>query len=361
MLDQAPLLGGVGGCLQTSQHLLVQAILTLDDAHNSHSQTTKSSSTQTQIADPDSSLFQNIKTALERLSQLYVLLFGSQNNQGPHSFTQWISDNRKLLTSLLGDASKSNNGQLFEIGLGDEPSGGNGVIEVIKGADGDSSPPQPCDTLQSYQPLLGFNDELNQFRKLVERKFAATSDGIPRGLVEQIAALELLFHITRDQTTDPIWNVSHQVYRKEVFVASDVGKVFRQKCACPAAVEGKQVDHSQDPHCPRNVKEEDSKLFSHPGQDDANECVAPVPGGQVEEQKPEAKPEEEKKEEEKPDPTEKIHSKELMAEILDMIGPQHVKDHFQKIKGIVSSSYKETNPWEGKYFGAVLMGPASTG
>jgi hypothetical protein len=93
----------------------------------------------------------------------------------------------------------------------------------------------------------------------------------------------------------------------------------------------------------------------------SDKIVAPVPGGQVEEKKAEAKPEEEKKEEEKPDPTEKIHSKELMAEILDMIGPQHVKDHFQKIKGIVSSSYKETNPWEGKYFGAVLMGPASTG
>jgi hypothetical protein len=162
----------------------------------------------------------------------------------------------------LGDASKSSNGQLFEIGLGDEPSSGNGVIEVITGADGDSTPPPLCDTLQSYQPLLNFNDELKQFRKLVERKFAATSDGVPRGLVEQIAALEVLFHITRDQTTDPVWNVSHQVCRNEVFVESDVGKTFRQKCACPAAEEGKQIDHSQDAHCPRNAKEEDSKSFS---------------------------------------------------------------------------------------------------
>lgn len=64
---------------------------------------------------------------------------------------------------------------------------------------------------------------------------------------------------------------------------------------------------------------------------------------------------------EKVDPSEKIHSKELMAEILDMVGPQHVKDHFRKIKEMVSSSYREENPWAGKNFGAILMGPASTG
>ena len=69
----------------------------------------------------------------------------------------------------------------------------------------------------------------------------------------------------------------------------------------------------------------------------------------------------EKKEEEKVDPSEKIHSRELMAEILDMIGPQHVKDHFQKIKETVSASFKEKDPWEGKFFGVVLMGTASTG
>lgn len=73
------------------------------------------------------------------------------------------------------------------------------------------------------------------------------------------------------------------------------------------------------------------------------------------------KPKEEKKEEEKVDPSEKIHSRELMAEMLDMIGPQHVKDHFRKIKDTVSASFKEVSPWEGKHFGVVLMGPASTG
>lgn len=73
------------------------------------------------------------------------------------------------------------------------------------------------------------------------------------------------------------------------------------------------------------------------------------------------KPKEEKKVEEKVDPSEKIHSRELMAEILDMIGPQHVKDHFRKIKDTVSASFKEASPWEGKHFGVVLMGPLSTG
>jgi len=92
---------------------------------------------------------------------------------------------------------------------------------------------------------------------------------------------------------------------------------------------------------------------------EADTRIAPVPGSATGEA--ETKTEETAAVEEKTDPSEKIHSKELMAEILDMIGPQHVKDHFQKIKEAVSASYKEENPWEGKFFGLVLMGPASTG
>jgi hypothetical protein len=92
----------------------------------------------------------------------------------------------------------------------------------------------------------------------------------------------------------------------------------------------------------------------------ADVCVAPVAEAATGETA-ETKTEGTATAEEKTDPSEKIHSKELMAEILDMIGPKHVKDHFQKIKEAVSASYKEENPWSGRYFGAVLMGPASTG
>lgn len=356
MFDQSPFLGG--GCLETSQNLLVQAILALEEANTTHQTSTKSPSSRKPSSNETSPIIKNVKTALDRLSKLYILLFGPQCSEDSHSFSRWITQNRRVLNGILGENADLSASKVLDIVLGDEASCGEGVIEIVKDADAESSPPQRCDILLPYQPSLNLNDELKQFRKLAERRFESTPDGIPRVIVEKVAALELLFYLTRDQTTDCVWNVDHQASRIEVFAESDVGKVFRQKCVCTAAAGSEEKVHSTDPHCPKNKKDEDSRLSAYVSTNFTNKFPAPV---KVEvKDKPEEK-KEEKKEEEKVDPSEKIHSRELMAEILDMIGPQHVKDHFRKIKDVVSASYKEKDPWEGKYFGVVLMGPASTG
>lgn len=236
--------------------MLVQAILTLDEAHTTQQSVLKLTPPPSQPPKVDSTTsFQNVKTALDRLSKLYILLFGPPSSEDAHNFTNWISQNRELLQQFLGDRSKSD--------IDDFPpkdGASCGVVEVVQGTDADS-PPQPCDILLPYQPALKLSHELKLFRKLAEWRFASIAGGIPRAVVAKVAALEILYHLVRDQTTDCVWNVDHQATRIEVFTPSDVGKVFRDKCACPAAEKGAEVVHSKDVHCPKNKKDEDSRSY----------------------------------------------------------------------------------------------------
>ena len=251
MLDSLPLLGGTH--LDTSRSLLVQAILTLDEAHGTQLSSVSSSSVSpSSLPNISQTFIRNIKTALDRLSKLHILLFGPRPAEDDQDFSQWLSENRDSLHRFLDDRSNSDIDEFLA------KEGGVGVLSADAGAD---SPPQPCDMLQTYEPASKLQDELKIFRRLVEQRFAKSSRGIPRVVVEKVAILESLYFLTRDQTTDCVWNVEHQILPNEVFLEADAGKVFRQKCQCVAAEKGKEIEHSQDVYCPKNKKDEDS-MFS---------------------------------------------------------------------------------------------------
>ena len=265
MLDSLSLLGGAN--LDTTRSLLVQAILTLDEAHTLQSSPSESSPL---ISQPFSL---NIKTALDRLSKLHILLFGPRSDEEQQDLSEWLSENRDSLQQFLGDRSNSDIDDFLT-----KEGASCGVLGTSKRAGADS-PLVHCDILQAYQPAYRLRDELKLFRQLVERWFLKVSaetdadgkptpaanqafSGVPRVIVKQIAELETLYFLTRDQTTESLWNVEHQVLPVEVFLESDSGKVLRQKCQCPAVEEGKAIEHSQDVYCPKNKKDEDSELLS---------------------------------------------------------------------------------------------------
>ena len=261
-----PIPGGLGGCLETSQNLLVQAINFLEEANNTHHNLTNSPSNPSHPSDPNSSsievppLLQNITTALDRLSKLHILLFGPRSEGGQSASRLRSTQSQRQLSELLGEKTVSNDPEVVEIIQGQEPSCGEDVLEIVQETDAESSPPQRCDTLLPYQPALNLNEELKVFRKLVEIRFESIPSGIPRFIVEKVAELETLFHLPRDQTTNCVWNVDHQVSRIELITGSGV---FREKCVCVPAEGSVEKVHSTDPHCPKNKKEEDSKSSDH--------------------------------------------------------------------------------------------------
>jgi dsDNA-binding SOS-regulon protein len=245
IMDSLSLLGGVN--LDTTRSLLVQAILTLDEAHNS--QPSQSSTPSSPSLPP--SFLRNIKTALDRLSKLHILLFSPPSPQEEQQdLSQWLSENRDSFQQFLGNRSNSDIDEF----LAQESSCG--VLSKSK----TDSPPESCDTtIQAYQPAFQLQQELKIFRQLAEQRFAEISggNGVPRVVVEKVAEVEELYFLTRDQTTDCVWNVEYQALPNEVFLESDSGKMFRQKCQCPAAEEGKEIEHSKDVYCPKNKKDED--------------------------------------------------------------------------------------------------------
>lgn len=259
MVDQRPI--PKGGCLQTSQNLLVQAIVSLEEANTTHQAVTKLASSPNSTSEEASPPLKNITTALDRLSRLHTLLFGPRRKDGQLSSLESTENEQNwddLLDEVLDEKAALEKTELQQEVIGIHVSVGESVLEVVEVADAEScSPPQHCDTLLPYQPSLNLNEELRQFRKLVELRFETIPSGIPRFIVKKVAELEILFHLTRDQTTDCIWNVDHQVSQIEVFKGLGV---FRQKCVCVAAKGSKEKVHSTDPFCPKNKKQEDSKL-----------------------------------------------------------------------------------------------------
>jgi hypothetical protein len=256
MFDHSPSFGG-GGCLESSQRLLVDAILSLEEANSSHQNLIKTPATRKSLNNDISVIARNIKQALDRLSKLYILLFGPQCSEDSHSFSRWINQNRKVINGFLGDNSDQSVNKVFDIVLGDA-SFSQDIIEIESTTKMDASSPPPCETLTRYLPSLDLARELKEVRRLLEIKFESRQNGIPRDIVEKVNSLEELFYISRDPTTDAVWNVGHQVSRVEVFQESDVGKAYRDKCACKAE-EGAEVSHTSDPYCPKNTKDEDSK------------------------------------------------------------------------------------------------------
>lgn len=256
MLDLIPSPGG--GCLETSQHLLVQAINFLEEANTTHQTLTNPSSSPKSSSIEASPLLKNITTALDRLSQLHTLLFGPRSEDGQSS-SRWSTQSHQKPSEVLEEKPIIKDPEVLELVLGGEASCGEDVLEIVKETDAESSPPQRCDTLLPYQPSLNLNEELKQFRKLIELRFESIPNGIPRFIVEKVAELEILFHLTRDQTTDCVWNVDHQTSRIELFTGLNTAGVFRQKCVCVPAEGSEEKVHATDPHCPKNKKDEDRK------------------------------------------------------------------------------------------------------
>lgn len=259
MANQRPI--PEGGCLAISQNLLVQAIVSLEEANTTNQKVTKSPSSPKSKTDETSPTLKNITTALDRLSKLHTLLFGPRRKEDEllcQESTEKEQNLEELLDEVFDEKAALEKSELQQDFIEVDLSVGEIVLETVEVADTEScSPPQPCDTLLPYQPSLNLNEELKQFRKLVELRFESISTGIPRFIIEKVAELEILFHLTRDQVTDCIWNVDHQVLPNEVFQGAGV---FRQKCNCVVAKGSKVKVHSSDPFCPKNRKLEDSEL-----------------------------------------------------------------------------------------------------
>lgn len=351
------------GRLESSQHFLVEAILSLEHANSTQQNLLKTPPTRKVLNNELATIYRSIRQTLDRLSRLYIVLFGPQCSEDGISFSRWISQNRRLVNGFLGPGAETQADKVFDIVLGGDGSlspaeeAAKGVQQAAKR---EASPPRPCDTLMQYMSSSVLNLEIRNVRRLLEKRFLTTRGGVPRALVKNLDALEKCYFLPRDPTTDCVWNVDHQSSRIEVFSKSDVGKTYRAKCICATAKAKKKkktIAHDKDPYCPKNPKDEDSKSN--------RVSEIHVKGSLTSPESSTPKTEETKVEvakvEEKADPTESFRCKALMAEILDTISPQHVKDHFRKIREIVSSNYKTESPWEGQCFGTVLMGPATTG
>jgi hypothetical protein len=222
-----------------------------------------------------------------------------------------------------------------------------------------------CEDLQPFisnPQRISLTDTLRQVRQFFEREWETKPDGVSQAIIECLETCERDFFLVRDQTTDSIWNVEHQEHRIEVFEASDVGIMYRQKCVCV-----EDALHGLDVYCPRNMSfeasDEDEELE---WDEDLGEwavkkkarptSLASESDGSEEENAYDAEAERLEKEKERAEIKDKA-----IAEINEMVGLDNVKEHLLKIIARIETSKRQGADLKEERFGTVFIGNPGTG
>ncbi|KAH6720202.1 P-loop containing nucleoside triphosphate hydrolase protein [Leptodontidium sp. MPI-SDFR-AT-0119] len=396
---------------ELSQHILLQAILSLENITHTSSALTRDEKSAPLAVGPArrdvEKIVKDTKGVIQSLAILHEVLFRKdlstlEKSRKGNYLSEGLGERTAYITPPPGyslpfthdmDENQLNVGDVEVIQkddveyiarIGNQWSA-NGKLEAIVSSLPTVQTKETCQAIAPHatsQLWFDLPELIRRARDFLQIHYETIPGGIPLRVVQQVASWEVIFSISRSSSTDSIWNIEHQEQRFEVFEPRDLGLCYRLKCICP-----KGALHSLDVYCPRNISSElsglgelerdskeynrkKSKKMSSPEQsededDDEEEEGGDGDGdgeatGETEEPEPDYEAIAAREAAEAKQALLELKEKEI-AGIMEMVGWQSAKEHIQKLEAKVRTSARQGVDLQGEGFGTILMGGSGTG